>query len=306
MEKIAIHIKKLLTQHEYVVIPGFGGLVIQQMSATISDNRIIAPLATIGFNALMTQNDGLLAIEIARNENISYRDALKVVSLEVEKLTSALKAGENVWLGELGSFKTDLAKNILFTPGEIDFLAQNFGLSTLICNKRTEKSTSDIHEIRIKIHKTDFYKYAAVLLIFIGLFFVSPKVSDVHHSNLATLGVWQNPAPETEISKEEKFIPEFTTAKKDTATSELVPPVNQATEKYHVIVGCMPTLASAQQYCTLLSDSHFTTARILKPIKTYRIAIQSFTNRSEAIKYMENLRKSDPKFETAWVLCDKE
>jgi len=52
-----------------------------------------------------------------------------------------------------------------------------------------------------------------------------------------------------------------------------------------------------------LQKENYDCAHVLSPIKTYRIAIQSFNSKEEAIEFMLKLRKTDTRFATAWVLC---
>ena len=47
--------------------------------AVLFPDRITPPQSTIGFNPLMHHSDGLLAIEIAKTEGISYRAATELI-----------------------------------------------------------------------------------------------------------------------------------------------------------------------------------------------------------------------------------
>jgi hypothetical protein len=66
----------------------------------------------------------------------------------------------------------------------------------------------------------------------------------------------------------------------------------------------MPTIESAEAYKNMLIED-YQCAHVLEPVKTVRVAIQSFTNKQEAIVFMEQLRLKDKRFETAWVLCKR-
>ena len=77
-----------------------------------------------------------------------------------------------------------------------------------------------------------------------------------------------------------------------------------AEPSHHVIVSCMATLKDAEEYQEWLKSLNYQHTRILPPVKTYRIAIESFTTKEEAIVYMQELRESKPQFADAWVLSD--
>ena len=80
--------------------------------------------------------------------------------------------------------------------------------------------------------------------------------------------------------------------------------VTEEQQNFHVVVASLPNQSSADKFCKELVDADFTAAHVLPPTKIYRIAIQSFSDRDKAIQFMENLRKTDRRFETAWVLCN--
>ena len=297
MESLSQHIEKLLAQHDYVVVPGFGGFVIQHQSALILTDRITPPGATIGFNPLMQHSDGLLAIEISHVQKITYRQAMEFISKEIEGIKSRLDGNELVVIGNLGTLCYDASKNIIFSPEKRpDFLPQNFGLTELFISPKVYAIKKQ-KEIQITISTGRFYKYAAVGLLLIGLFFTTARVSDVRQSDYATL------APvifeKSVVNTDQKPDNEDLTSKLTTDNVE-----QEIAEKYHVVVASLPTKESADMYCKMLIDNHFENAQVLEPVRTYRIAIESFSEKAEAIQFMENLRKTDKRFETAWVLCN--
>ena len=302
MENLNQYLEKLLARHDYVVVPGLGGFVVQFQSAEIHNNVILPPCAVVSFNPLMQHNDGLLAIEISRTEQISYRIAVESVNKFVVDIKSKLAADESVEVGNLGSFVTDESDNLIFTPGSIPaFLPQNLGLTSLNLNSDIQRKTKK-KEIRITVSTSKFYKYAAAVLLVLGLFVSTPRVSDVRKSDYA------NMIPEfvQSAGKQTQATPTASQLKVESETKIKTQEVaTQESEKnFHVIVASLPTKKSAENFCKKLTDSNFKNAQVLPPIRTYRIAIESFDSKDEAIRFMENLRKTDNRFKTAWVLCD--
>ena len=297
MESFSQHIEKLLARHDYVVVPGLGGFVIQFQSAEILTDRITPPSATIGFNPLMQHSDGLLAIEVSRNEKISYRQAMDFIQKETESLKAKLLANESVQIGNLGTFRFDDSKNIVFSPEKRpDFLPQNFGLTELYVSPRLQ-TTKKQKEIRITISTGHFYKYAAIGLLLIGLFLTTSRVSDVRQSDYATLApTFFEKSTETTVAEPKQTEETINQPLTETVKPEII-------RNFHVVVASLPTKESADDFCKELIDSDFKNAHVLEPIRTYRIAIESFSDKDEAIQFMENLRKTEKRFETAWVLC---
>ena len=133
MEKINEHIERLLCYHEYVVVPGLGGFVLQRQSARIEAGKIIAPYSTVSFNPLMQHADGLLAIEIARSEGITYRKAVEILENSVAQMKMQLNDRNYLNLGSLGVFEKDAEGSLLYVPAaDLGFIPSNLGLQDVM------------------------------------------------------------------------------------------------------------------------------------------------------------------------------
>ena len=75
MQTLEKHITALFRKHDCVIVPDFGGFLLNYRSSRISDNEILPPGKLTGFNRSLTSNDGLLANAIAQREKISYTKA---------------------------------------------------------------------------------------------------------------------------------------------------------------------------------------------------------------------------------------
>ena len=296
MEKFCEHIEKLLAQHDYVVVPNLGGFVVQIQSASLLSDHITPPLSTIGFNPLMHHADGLLAIEIARSEKISYRMSMEYIEKQVEQLKADLQSNGNISVGNLGSFHRNNPGDLLFTPAaKVEFLPQNFELTNLYISQKNIQNKDDKPVLTITLPSRKIFKYASVAMLIFGLFCISPRLTDMRrldNANIVT-SAFYNTAQNTTITN--------AVAEEATPTEASIPEVQQ---NFHVVVASLPNHASADKFCKELVDADFTAAHVLPPTKIYRIAIQSFSDRDKAIQFMENLRKTDSRFETAWVLCN--
>jgi nucleoid DNA-binding protein len=303
VENICKHIEKLLAQHDYVVVPNFGGFVVQNQSAVIMPNCIVAPKDTIGFNPLMHHSDGLLAIEIAKSESISYRMAMEMIDQTVENINLKLQNTGNVQFGNLGTFQQNASGNTHFQPsGSVDFLPQNFGLTDVRVSGRIVRRDEERRKVSFMLPSSNVYKYAAAAMLVFGLLFVSPDVNDVRRSNSADLSSFAF-IKDSNAHFEKKTV---AVVKQDTIAKDSVAkaPEVEAIAKFHVIVASLPTKESADSYCKELATKEFVKANVVSSTKKYRVAIQSFTSRESAVTFMENLRKTDSRFETAWVLCN--
>lgn len=297
MEKFCQHIEKLIAQHDYVVVPGLGGFVVQMQSAVFLPDQIIPPLATIGFNPLMHHADGLLAIEIARTDRISYRLAMEYINRQVESLRNGIDSSGSIQFGNLGAFYQNGPGNLLFSPEtRVGFLPQNFELNNLYVSQKDKQITGTTPKITISLPSTRIFRYASAAMLVFGLFCISPRISDmrkVDSAGIATSVFYNSPVKKAVTIP----VPQV----KDTT----VVPVSMDSDTYHVIVASLPNQTTADEFCKELVTNEYKTAHVLTPARTYRVAIQSFSDRKKAIQFMESLRKTDKRFETAWVYCSK-
>ncbi|MEI7503023.1 MAG: SPOR domain-containing protein [Paludibacter sp.] len=298
MEKIYQHIEKLLAQHDYVVVPNLGGFVAQTNSAILFPDRITPPQSTIGFNPLMHHSDGLLAIEIARTEGISYRTAIELIDSEIENVRKNLNDSKQFEFGNLGFLNLNESGNILFSPKQkAEFLPVNFGISDIYTSEIIKHKNKELKKITFSLPSKQVFKYAAAGALVFGLLFISPNVNDMRRTNKADFSsLIPLQFPQTTVVQD--------STKNDSTSISLEEITVNDSCNFHVIVASLPTESSADKYCKILAEGHYAQAHVLPPSKIYRVAIQSFSNREKAIEYMENLRLSDDQFETAWVLCE--
>jgi nucleoid DNA-binding protein len=304
VENICKHIEKLLAQHDYVVVPNFGGFVVQNQSAVIMPNCIVAPKDTIGFNPLMHHSDGLLAIEIAKTESISYRMAMEMIDRAVENINLKLQAAGSIQFGNLGIFQQNATGNTHFQPnGSVDFLPQNFGLANVRVSTRMVRHDEERRKVSFTLPSSNVYKYAAAAMLVFGLLLISPEVNDVRRSNNADFSSFAFiKDSNARIEKNAVAAVVKDTVVKDTVVKVVSEVAEMA--KFHVIVASLPTKESADIYCKELAIKEFVRASVVSSSRNYRVAVQSFATRESAVTFMENLRKTDSRFETAWVLCN--
>ena len=296
MEKIISHIENLLIQNDYVIIPDLGGFTIRQQSAEICTERIIPPFAVVSFNARMSHSDGLLATELMRSENIGYREANKLIEVEVERINAKLHEKNEIVFGKLGYLYLNEDKKTVFRASkETAFLPANLGLKPLYIAKR--KSESDYRKVTITFPKNqDIFRYAAVALVLIGIFLFSPKTGD---STLSYSAGWSNLL--TTQNAPINFISEKGEIEEEIIIEEETIEIQELPKIYHVIVACLASRQSAERFRKQLYAKQFENAHILPARTTNRIVIESFSDRETAVSYMQNLRRTNREFKDAWL-----
>jgi len=296
MENLFRHVECLLAYHDYVIVPELGGFVVQNQSATLLPDRIVPPLATVSFNALMQHTDGLLALETARAEGLTYRQAEEAVQREVANIKRQFNQNDFFKFGNIGFFKYTAEGTLLFTPiAKVDFLPTN--------NCKIDIYVSDNYISVLKPSKRfsiiSTLRYAAAVTLLFGLSLFAPQNTNTVQQTANLLNFEFPKLPEPEIL----LVDTITDATYIEIHAE---PENISVENsgsYEVIVSCLNTRSAAEKYSNTLINSGFSNTRIVPVKRLYMVSLQNFEIQNDAVKYMQEIRRSDPQFKEAWVFC---
>lgn len=130
MKSLVQHIRYLLTQHDCVIVPGWGALVVQHCAAEYGvNNTLLPPRRWLSFNPLLTHNDGMLAHSLMRAERCSYEEAILTITEQVTMWRNEMKSGKNVVWDRIGRYEYQDNGAILFA--EADDVEVNASLSML-------------------------------------------------------------------------------------------------------------------------------------------------------------------------------
>jgi hypothetical protein len=133
--EISKYIGQLLFQHDYVVIPEFGGFVANYRPATIHpvQHRFNPPSKSILFNASLTLNDGLLVSHLAGEESLDYDEAEERIRQFVLKARQSIAEGKKVSFENLGTLHADANGNITFDQDDsVNFLTDVYGMDSFV------------------------------------------------------------------------------------------------------------------------------------------------------------------------------
>lgn len=286
VEKVIIYIEKLLVTNDHVVVPGLGAFIIQNASAQIRDGIVIPPSASVSFNALICDTDGALALEIARSQKISYKEAAAIIRGFVKNLLETLHK-EDFVLGQLGVFIAGKTQTLEFVPFERPkLLPQNFAFSSI--DVRTDDKK---HLKNIKQNRARWIQYAAVFLALITLLIPgnvnqNQKISRADLSFIRTMTL-------DEVSTIKEL-------KSETETETINVPILNTTY-YNVVVAVYQTEEKANLLCAEIAQK-YPDSKVIKGSNDYRVVINSFDNLSSAVNYMEQIRHLDTRFPDAWVM----
>lgn len=168
--------------NDCVVIPGWGALIASYTTSHISGDIFHGPSRSIGFNASITHNDGLLATSLTRRHGMSYDEACRLIADNVTTFKSQLSNGNEVAFGNLGYFMLNNGSKMEFYPfSDLAVPNEFFGLNDLNLSSINSKSIESQQQGVVigNIWRERFKAAASIAAIVgVGLLFSTPVIID--------------------------------------------------------------------------------------------------------------------------------
>lgn len=201
------HIENLLLENDCVIVPGFGGFIVQYIPARRieEENIFLPPYRAVGFNSRLNLNDGLLIQSYMQIHDVNYPEALRLVEDAVAELREQLSKNGEVIMHGVGKLVLDIENTVTFFPNEDGVFSPSFyGLGSFeVLELSTEKSETltpfiEEHPINkqkhntliIRINKRWLNNAVAVAAAVLLFFFLSTPVDNtyVEPENYASFG----------------------------------------------------------------------------------------------------------------------
>ena len=308
-QTIEHYISNLLYLHDCVIIPGFGGFVGNKKSAFIHpvSGIIYPPSKELLFNKNLTQNDGLLATHIAKQENIDLSETSSLIEDFVQSIQTELNSRSAFKLQKVGTFTKGKEENISFLQDKNqNYNLASFGMQANHKSKKVKRTISDEKEVIVKtIKQKDFgetlKRAAAVLVPLIGLSLIGitqeENINDIY-SQMANLNPFTN--SKTEIVKEAptKEIEVPIVEIIETEKVEIVIPIITEQHTYYIIAGAFAEQKNANKLLQKLKRWNYD-ASIVEGGNLMRVSYNSFSKKEEAIMALAEIRKDN---KSAWLL----
>lgn len=322
MKLLTSHIEYLLTENDCVIVPGFGGFVIQTIEAQFAENEVVPPAREICFNAGLTHDDGLLLTNISQVAGVSYGEARRLVQNDLELFSTELSFRGRVEFGRVGVFSLDEAKNVVFestTSRENDI--HSFGLSAVKLAllsellKREEptpvlvaEKDTDIIQIRFSKRKA-LRAVASVAAVWLLWVFSTP-VSDMKQQTAGLISrseIMKSIAPavvkDSVASKDS--LAQQVVAKTEDPKTEIVVQNSSAEERYFVVLGSFQSEKTANKHLAQLTASGISQVKVQKLGTLMRTTLRGFADKSEAEKFLSSIRYERDEYDEAWLYCKK-
>ena len=332
MLRICIHIERLLIVNDCVIIPEFGGFVLQRHPVVYAadTHTFLPPHREIVFNPALTHNDGLLAQSYMQFYHMHFREAQLSLKQDIECLKAELQATGHISLGAVGSFRKGMEGSLLFLPGKPQAIsgAEAFGLEILRLSPlpTAEPITPDKRKkenvIYLPVHRV-IWRTTGVVVALTALFLLtSQPVRETSSGRTdyaaglvlpATLSERMTTLPTISCPRQRAEEPvktpvPITPAVDETATQldetsqPSKTPVRQKT--YYIIIGSFHTKKQAEMF---MSETNLTSCKetgLVARDEKVRVYAARFDTREEAETYLSRLR-SDHAFKNAWLFVDR-
>lgn len=308
MEKtIFQYLEFLLPTHNCVIIPEFGGFIINMSPSKFdADSNIIHPEYTIVFNPELSHDDGLIASYIVKNKGVSYNIAIKEIKSFVRDLITELKSGKVVLCGNIGYLSYDQSGNVTFSANSHFVHPNYYGLEVLRL-----RQLNYIQGKGVATSKKSYLKHivgATAAAIAALLFFVGPSINIKEQTdNIQKADFLSSITTSLVISDIKKKLAQVVNV--DSIRNEMNSPVESvkpvSNRTYYIIIGGEDDEVRANRLLTKIHASDFPEAAIVKSQDRYRIYISSFEDKNIAESFLDSFRKDNPKYETAWLFSKK-
>ncbi len=335
MDRLVSHIEFLLHHHNCVIIPDFGGFVVNAIHSREEERGgILPPACELVFNRNLTYNDGLMAQSYMKTYQLTFDSATLEIQKGVRDLKHRLYDHHKIELGPLGSFTMHEDKRIVYAPASFTrpsfFGLSNTTLKPLAINGEVDPISKVVplnpetsHESRTKKLRIASISAAAVAVIAIMLllFPVSDSTVGRHSARILSETEWfrikpstiQHPAEVADEPRLETITEE--TVPTSSITNELVVPapamveegLNEVLEevslpKYYIIMGVFSGTMTAQKMTDELSENGFTNTGWLERPGRIDVYVASFTDEMAARVYLKEIHVQYPAYSDAWIL----
>ena len=331
------YIPELLSQHDCVIIPGFGGFIGNYSPAVINSlhHTFYPPYKSLLFNIHLKQNDGLLASRIAQGEKILYKEALEQVSMMVTAWNDLLEKGNDLLIDNVGQIRKENDGILQFEQDyTVNYLPEAFGLSSFVSPAIRRPGMQD--KIEKKINRyisapggkqrklTRGLKWAAVMALPVGLaVYLSltnmDQIRTFRESYSGLLFPKSAPVTKKPESTKKTYVIRHTTTpglpspavvKPLPQAKNNLPPAEKEVSKitdfsgnktYAIIVGAFRFRENADNLVLKLKQEGYE-AGIFDVTKTglFRVTIGTFDNKKDALRYLASVRTTNNS--SAWLL----
>ena len=130
MQQLLTIVCSVLREHEYVIIPGFGGFTLHHVPAKQNASHVFNPPSKMpSFNPLLNQDDGLLKHALMLESGLSLTEASQSIEDFTSHCNMLLQTRKTLVIPAVGTLFQNLDGSVLFEPSTATIWSkEHFGL----------------------------------------------------------------------------------------------------------------------------------------------------------------------------------
>ncbi len=295
MTEFYTFLEHLLYEHECVIIPQFGGFVVnaQDFQFNAKEGKIYPKRKCVAFNEKLKTDDRFLTTEWAKKQSISQKEASIEITAISKDLKSQISTQGYLTIGELGAFTLNSENRLSFSPNP-DFNADLsvFGLFPVGLGHALPKEKKTVLEkvpvaedlpsytpepSPVKVSRSA-YVYALIAFIIggLGAFFLTEPASHQSQSSLNPIKIEKKvTAPVAVTTPAVKAPIQLDTVQKKVVEAPAeVAPANQ--DVIYLVAASFQSLTQAEKGLKEFKSRGFDQAEIIlknEQTKFYRISL---------------------------------
>jgi len=313
MKELVSHIEFLLHDHNCVIIPGFGGFVINSSPARRDGMATFhPPVSELVFNRYLTHNDGLLAQSFMKSDSIPFEAAMQKIEHAVQEMLRELREGRKIELGVLGQFEMNSSKQFVYKPTAY-VQPLFFGLKTASLKPlvQMQPSTVKTHgEQKSPRLRTIGITAAAAAVLLLLMFLLPVGDRTIVHQSAQIISETDLFGSRPHLNKsnaataEPVVTEELTdvTMEEATVAEPEILVSNDQMPRYYIIVGVYEVKEVAEKMMEKLMDGGFTERGWMKRPGRIDVYAASFADREEAEGTLKKIHLDYPAYREAWIL----
>lgn len=330
MLEIAIHLKRLLLVNDCVIIPDFGGFVLQNHPAVYERNahRFCPSYKEMVFNPTLKHDDGLLTESYMQMYGMTFNQARSALKKDVAELKTTLDKQGEVDLEAIGVFRKDAETAALFRPAtdQEQFSLSSYGLtsfylppapaaventsaaSPLVLLEGSQHKSGRV--IYVPFHRTLLYAAGVLMAAVVLSLAITTPIKEVnpvsYTASFAPSEMVRRMMPPDTMPTVDAT-PSAGSEKAEDDATEIVaalPDKPLPTKTYYVIIGSFRTENQAQTFMKQTAAASLKNVGIVRRGEHIRVFADKYNNRKEAENYLSAMRK-DSKFKDVWLFIDK-
>ena len=329
-----------LKTHPGIIVPGFGSFVVKHTPSYVdaTSNTIFPPKGILSFHGEINEDDGVFTKYLCHRLSISEEESKTLVLEFSRQLKTELQEKKKLDIPGIGKFNSEENKFIFTFDEKENFLSASIGLTQVqiqpiyaekpkpiqnnkaIHTKKQEvpqkKQVRPVNKpsIHPKQRKAVpgwiWYAAAAIILIALasGGYFMFPELIKMPNKTTENKPVSDEKKQEIEPSLQVEELKK----EEDLHVKEIEATINQQTKKenalyfnenkhFHLIAGSFSSRLNAEKLQNTLKEQGYPAEILQTQNGMFRVSIQSFKNKNEALKMLDSIRNKDGK-NAVWIL----